>query len=71
MTNSTELENKIKVSGLRKEFIAKKMNMSRYTLLIKLQGKSEFKASEITKMQKILNLSNKERDSIFFGETVE
>lgn len=71
MTDTKELEIKIRASGLRKEFIAEKMELSRYTLLNKLQGKTEFKASEITKLAQLLNLSNEDRDRIFFGVKVE
>lgn len=37
----------------------------------KLNNETEFKASEISAMQKILGLTNRKRDEIFFAQKVE
>ena len=47
--------------------ISEKSGILRETLYNKLKGLSEFKASEITALSNVLNLSSKERDEIFFG----
>jgi DNA-binding phage protein len=47
--------------------VAEKSGILRETLYNKLRGTSEFKASEITNLSKVLRLSTKERDDIFFN----
>lgn len=60
------LRSTIDDSGIKLKFICEKMGLSRYGLYKKLNGSSEFTASEMKEMQNILHLSNKERDEIFF-----
>lgn len=67
MTNSLLLNYKIKKSGFKVEFIAKEMNLSRAGLYNKINGKSEFYASEIQKLSKLLKLDTDEREDIFFA----
>lgn len=66
MTDSEALSKAIENSGLKLTFIANKLELSREGFYKKLNNQTEFKASEIVKLQDILNLSNKERDKIFF-----
>ena len=61
-----KLDNAIYESGLKLEAIARKMEINRVSLWNKIQGRTEFKASEITSLSKILNLSAEQRDDIFF-----
>jgi DNA-binding phage protein len=61
----------IEESGISVTAIARKMGITREGLYKKLNNKTEFKASEIVLMQKILSLSNKKRDEIFFAKKVE
>ena len=63
-----KLDNAICESGLKLEAIARKMEINRVSLWNKIQGRTEFKASEITSLSKILNLSAEQRDDIFFGK---
>ena len=63
---NTKLDNAIYESGLKLEAIARKMEINRVSLWNKIQGRTEFKASEITSLSKILNLSAEQRDDIFF-----
>lgn len=71
MTDSEALSKAIENSGLKLAFIANKLELSREGFYKKLNNQTEFKASEIVKLQDILNLSNKERDKIFFTNKVE
>ncbi len=67
MVNTRLLEQAISDSGMTMVAIAKKSGISRETLYNKLRGVSEFKASEISSLSKVLRLSTGERDSIFFN----
>lgn len=64
MTDTLELEIAIKRAGLTKRKIAKKMNLSEMGLYKKIHNITEFKASEIEFLTKLLNLKDK---SIFFN----
>lgn len=67
MTDSEALNKIIDNSGLKLTFIARALKLSREGFYKKLNNQTEFKASEIVKMQEILNLSNEQRDKIFFA----
>lgn len=67
MVNTRLLEETIRNSGMTMVAIAEKSGILRETLYNKLRGTSEFKASEITNLSKVLRLSAKERDDIFFN----
>lgn len=71
MTNSAILERKIKESGLKRSFIANKMGISLYSLSLKINNTSEFKASEIETLCSILDLKVEERMIIFFASDVD
>ena len=47
MTNTSLLERYIEESGYKKSFIAKQIGISAYTLAMKINYESEFKAIEI------------------------
>lgn len=68
MTNVEMLQKKINESGLSNTVLAAAIGVSVPTYYSRKMGKSEFTASEITKMTKTLNLTKKERDAIFLGE---
>jgi hypothetical protein len=65
------LNEEIVDSGITITAIARKLGITREGLYKKINNETEFKASEILSMQKILNLTNKKRDSIFFANKVE
>jgi len=68
MLNSELLGSCIESSGLKKQFIAKKLGLTPYGLQKKINGITEFKASEIFKLCDILNIQEgNKRDSIFFA----
>lgn len=60
------LEKKIEGSGLKKVFIAEQIGIDRASLRNKMIGKTEFTMSEIGKLCKVLNLTDKEKVKIFF-----
>lgn len=63
---TSSLDKAIYESGLKLEAIARKMKINRVSLWNKIQGRTEFKASEIKSLSQILNLSAEQRDYIFF-----
>lgn len=71
MTDTVALKDAIKNSGMSVTYIANILGITRGALYKKLDNITEFKASEIVLLKKILNLSDKERDDIFFNARVE
>lgn len=71
MTNSEMLSEAISESGITIIALSRKIGISREAFYKKLNNETEFKASEISALQKILNLSNKKRDDIFFVQKDE
>lgn len=61
------LKTRIRTSGLKTQSVAEKLGMSRASLWKKLSGRVEFKVSEIAGLSKVLDLTNEERDYIFFS----
>ena len=70
MTDTKLLRETIDSSGMSITFISNEIGISREALYKKISNTTEFKASEITKLSKILNLSNRARDVIFFDTKV-
>ncbi len=71
MTNANLLREKIDESGYKLRFIAKKIGITYQGFLKKVNNETEFKASEIQKLKELLNLTDEERDNIFFALNVE
>lgn len=72
MTNTTLLEEYIKKSGLKKNYIAKKLKLSPYGLTKKIRNENEFKTSEIHVLCELLNIKTLEKkESIFFAKKVD
>lgn len=68
MTDTEALKRKITEQGLKQGFIADKLGLSSYGFANKLNNKSEFKATEISLLCKLLNITNlSEKESIFFS----
>lgn len=65
MTNRKKLSDEIIDSGMTITAIAKKIGITREEFYKKLNNETEFKALEISALQKILRLSNRKRDEIF------
>lgn len=69
--NMKLLKEKMNDSGLTITLIAKRSGILRETLYNRLNGIGEFKASEITSLTKVLKLSKKDREQIFFANNSE
>lgn len=71
MTNTSLLRKKLDESGYKLRFIAKQLGITYQGFLKKINNETEFKASEIQSLKEILNLTDEERDMIFFTLNVE
>lgn len=72
MTNTLELELAIKRVNITKKEVAERLGISDMSLYKKIHNVTEFKASEIAKLYKILKLKDlEEQQSIFFMLNVE
>ena len=72
MTNTQMLRQIVRDSGLKYQYIAEKMGLSRFGLMKKIDGENEFKASEIENLCEILKIDSLEqRMQIFFANEVE
>lgn len=68
MTNTEMLRRIIKESGLKLEYIAAQLEISRFSLSKKIENETEFKASEIQKLCDVLRISsNEDKEAIFFA----
>ena len=68
MTNTSLLEHYIEKSGYKKSFIAAQLGITAYGFTLKINNKSEFKASEMTILCKLLKISAKDKNAIFFAK---
>jgi hypothetical protein len=68
MNNTALLEQKIKDSGKKNKFLAKKVGLSYAGFRNCVTNKAEFKASQIDILCEELNITSlKEKESIFFA----
>ena len=67
MYQREKLEEAIKTSGLRKRYIAEKINMRYDTMLAKISGRQEWKVSEVQKIGDLIGITSDQRNTIFFG----
>ena len=66
MTNTKLLREKIEASGLKLQFIADQIGLTRFGLYKKLQDGTEFKPSQIVKLCDLLKIETiEEREQIF------
>lgn len=65
MTNTALLEQYIEQSGYKKSYIAERLGITAYSFALKVNNKSEFKASEMQLLAKLLNIGDKE--AVFFA----
>jgi DNA-binding phage protein len=68
--NNQVLNEKIEESRLSKNMIAEQLGLTRQGLYNKLNGKCEFKGSEIKKLIQMLGLNEHEQQMIFFADDV-
>ncbi len=71
MTNTEKLNEAIKNSGYKITHVASELNITYMALQNKIRNVTEFKASEIMKLKKLLKLTNGEANSIFFDDRVD
>ena len=71
MTETLEIKKIIRMKGFTLDTLSKKIGISRTSLSYKINNIVEFNAQEIKHIQKILELSNEQRDHIFFAEAVD
>ena len=69
MTNTALLEEKIEQSGYKRNYIAKAIGLkSAFGLANKINNVTEFKATEINKLCKLLKIDSlEEKERIFFA----
>lgn len=60
---------KLMLTGFSQKRLAEEMKLSSCAMSKKVNGKTEFTASEIYRCSKLLGLTADERDRIFFPET--
>lgn len=65
------LRKKIDQSGLKLTYVAERLGISYQGLKKKLDGDTEFKASEIAILKDMLQLSDVEVQDIFFTDNVD
>lgn len=68
MTNTAMLKDVISNMGIPITTLAKKCGLSTQSFYHKLEGKTEFKQSEIAAIKDALRLTTDERDAIFFAQ---
>lgn len=69
MTNTSLLKERLKASGLKLEFIAKKIGITRQSLSDKVNGKTQFNQYQINELCELLGITDlKEKDAIFFAK---
>lgn len=72
MTNTQLLLDYIERSGLKRNYIARMLGITTYSLAQKIHNIREFKASEIYTFCRVLRITSPETmESIFFAENVE
>ena len=67
MADIKRLNDIIQSKGLKLEFLAKQIGISVGSMSNKMNGKTDFKLPEVQKLRKMLNLSLKETEEIFFS----
>lgn len=68
MTDTALLQAAISKSGTTITWLASELGISREGLYNKVSGKTEFKASEVVALTRLLHLELEERDRIFFAQ---
>lgn len=72
MTDTTELKRRIDESGLKYQFLADKIGITRAALYQKINNISVFRIDEVAKLCDLLGIRTlTERDKIFFAKEVE
>lgn len=68
MTNTIELKKLIEKRGLKLQYLAQALGISRYTLNNKIENRSQFKVGEIKALCELLGIESlSERERLFFA----
>jgi len=68
LTNTEMLQQKIEKSGLKLQFIADQMGISRFALYQKIRNDADFRVPEVVKLCELLGITDMaEREAIFFA----
>lgn len=67
MVDNERLKTEIKERGYKQQYLASKLGLTSNGLSRKLNGITEFKASEIEAISELLHFSEEERNTIFFA----
>ena len=70
MVNTPYLEDKIRLSGKKKQFLADRIGCTRQYLMMKVRNKAEFNLKEVGLLCDELGISATEKDVIFFVPNV-
>ena len=70
MVNTQLLDDKIESSGLKRGFIVDKLGLSRFGFDKKLKGQTPFRVAEIYVLCDLLNISESDKQAIFFADEV-
>lgn len=68
MTNTEKLKTVINESGFKIGFISENLGITREAFYRKMKNETEFKASEIVALKRILKLSDAQRNEIFLND---
>lgn len=68
MTDGAALSEAIAASGYMKSFICKELGLTYTGLNDKIAGRTDFKVAEVQTLQRVLKLTNAQRDRIFFTQ---
>lgn len=68
MTDTALLDEVIKQSGIKYNYLAEKLGLSNYGFYKKRNGITEFTVSEVVKLSDLLHLPRDLRDKIFLPE---
>jgi len=71
MTNTEMLKEFIEKSGYKTQFLCDQLKLTRQGFYNKVNGKTEFNASEIAILTKLLKLTATQQRAIFFAQYVE
>ncbi len=66
MTDTYELEKRIRMKGLTKSKVAEMLGLTLYGFDLKCKNHNEFKASEISRLSDLLELNPEDFQKIFF-----
>ena len=68
MTNTALLKAAIQKSGLKYKYLAEQLGLSTYGLQKKVENATEFKASEILALSKLLRFDDATLKALFFAK---